>query len=190
VVRFSTICTGRPFPRENITFRGWVGPWNIVGPEGLCQLKNSNDTIGNRTRDLPACSAVPQIPHTQKTKSFYKDIVFKCDVRRISGYLHFRKNKTATFIIRMYLQSGLLQSITGHLLSRSQLPQWRRRDSIPPVLVSLSFMTSIVTTVKCSSIFISEKHWIFWPESTPPSPPPPPTPRVHHFYSAFFVYHS
>jgi hypothetical protein len=23
-------------------------------------VKNSNDTIGNRTRDLPACSAVPQ----------------------------------------------------------------------------------------------------------------------------------
>jgi len=23
-------------------------------------LKNSNDTIGNRTRDLPACTAVPQ----------------------------------------------------------------------------------------------------------------------------------
>ena len=28
-------------------------------PEGLPK-KNSNDTIGNRTRDLPACSAVPQ----------------------------------------------------------------------------------------------------------------------------------
>ena len=23
-------------------------------------MKNSNDTIGNRTRDLPTCSAVPQ----------------------------------------------------------------------------------------------------------------------------------
>jgi hypothetical protein len=23
-------------------------------------MKNSNDTIGNRTRDLPACSSVPQ----------------------------------------------------------------------------------------------------------------------------------
>ena len=26
----------------------------------LMSMKNSNDTIGNRTRDLPACSAVPQ----------------------------------------------------------------------------------------------------------------------------------
>jgi hypothetical protein len=24
-------------------------------------MKNSNDTIGNRTRDLPACRAVPQL---------------------------------------------------------------------------------------------------------------------------------
>jgi hypothetical protein len=26
----------------------------------IMSIKNSNDTIGNRTRDLPACSAVPQ----------------------------------------------------------------------------------------------------------------------------------
>jgi hypothetical protein len=31
-----------------------------VRPEGLFQMKNSNDTIGNRSRDLPVCSAVPQ----------------------------------------------------------------------------------------------------------------------------------
>ena len=28
-------------------------------PKGL-SMKNSNDNIGNRTHDLPACSAVPQ----------------------------------------------------------------------------------------------------------------------------------
>jgi hypothetical protein len=31
-----------------------------VGLEGLGKLKNSNDLIGNRTCDLPACSIVPQ----------------------------------------------------------------------------------------------------------------------------------
>jgi len=28
-------------------------------------MKNSNDTIGNRNRDLPTCSAVPQ-PHAPR----------------------------------------------------------------------------------------------------------------------------
>jgi len=30
-------------------------------------MKNSNDTIGNQTRDLPACSAVPQPPAPLRT---------------------------------------------------------------------------------------------------------------------------
>ena len=40
-----------------ISIRGWVdfrAVWRVTS------MKNSNDTIGNRTRDLPVCSAVPQ----------------------------------------------------------------------------------------------------------------------------------
>ena len=29
-------------------------------PEGLCQLKNPNDIIGNQTHNHPTCSTVPQ----------------------------------------------------------------------------------------------------------------------------------
>jgi hypothetical protein len=35
-------------------------------------MKNSNDTIGNRTRDLPACSEVPQPIAPPREK--YKEI--------------------------------------------------------------------------------------------------------------------
>jgi len=53
-----------PLPPGNIP-----GPhfcWRLSQPQGhgaagmIMSMKNSNDTIGNRTRDLPACSAVPQ----------------------------------------------------------------------------------------------------------------------------------
>ena len=46
LIRLSALRTGRLYHQQNI-------------PEGLCQLKNFND-VGNRTRDLQLCSAVPQ----------------------------------------------------------------------------------------------------------------------------------
>ena len=35
-------------------------PQGHSATERIMSMKNSNDTIGKRTRDLPACSAVPQ----------------------------------------------------------------------------------------------------------------------------------
>jgi hypothetical protein len=36
-------------------------------------MKNSNDTVGNRSRDLPVCSAVPQpLRHRGMQKYFFE----------------------------------------------------------------------------------------------------------------------
>ena len=47
-------------------------------------MKNSSDTIGNRTRDLPACSAVPQLdapPRTQLLRALCQKYVAQKVIR-------------------------------------------------------------------------------------------------------------
>jgi hypothetical protein len=47
--------------------------------EGLGQLKKFNDLIGNRTRNHPACSIVPQpttLPHAPDDDDIDDDFIF------------------------------------------------------------------------------------------------------------------
>jgi hypothetical protein len=63
-VRLSALHAGRPLPPGRflvlISVRVWVDPRAIVRLEELGELEKSNDLIGTRSRDLPACSIVPQ----------------------------------------------------------------------------------------------------------------------------------
>jgi len=64
VVRLSALRIGRLYPSGNI--RGTHFCYRLSRLQGdsaagiIVSMKNSNDTRGNRTRDLPACSAVSQ----------------------------------------------------------------------------------------------------------------------------------
>ena len=73
-----------------------------MGPEGLLSMENySNCIIGDRTRDIPSCSAVPQISHTKNTELLYKDNLFKCDDGLLHGYLYFRGKKNFISVLRI-----------------------------------------------------------------------------------------
>jgi hypothetical protein len=64
VARLSALLTGRLYstgniPRIHFCYRR-SRPQGHSGAGKITSMKNSSDTIGNQTRDLPACSAVPQ----------------------------------------------------------------------------------------------------------------------------------
>ena len=62
VVRLSALRTGQLYPPGNIPgthfCRGLSGPQDQIAAGNSMAMKNSNDTTGNRTRDLPAWRAV------------------------------------------------------------------------------------------------------------------------------------
>ena len=64
VERLSALRTSRLYPPGNIP--GTHFRLRLSQPQGhsaagrIMSIKNSNDTVGNRTRDLPTCGAVPQ----------------------------------------------------------------------------------------------------------------------------------
>ena len=77
IVRLSALRTGRLDPPGNIP--GTHLRYRLIQPQGhsavgrIMSMKNSNDTIGNRTRDPPVCSAVLQPtapPHKAYVGSF------------------------------------------------------------------------------------------------------------------------
>jgi len=67
VVRLSALSTGRLYPPGNIAGTNFC--YRLCQLQGhsaagrVMSMKNSYENIGNRTRDIPACSEMPQLRH-------------------------------------------------------------------------------------------------------------------------------
>ena len=76
----------------------------------IMSMKNSNDTIGNRTRDLPACSAVPQptappaaCPNLELEFTLNLYWEFNCELCLWTVTLLLNKQKLRNVILKGYL---------------------------------------------------------------------------------------
>jgi hypothetical protein len=119
-------------------------------------MKNSNDTIGNRTGDLPACSTLPQPtapPHAPTPPSYLLQVHFNIILPFTpssskwsrSGHHHHNHHHH-----NHHHQLAIMQ--LGHLLTRSVL-------TLPEVslVVSFGFFNLLVCSVLLSSVICYEE---------------------------------
>jgi hypothetical protein len=80
-VRLSGLCAGCPLPPRRflvlISVRGWVNPRCHSASGKVRSIEKSNDLIGLRTHDLPACSIVPQPTTLPRALRLYMSISVK-----------------------------------------------------------------------------------------------------------------
>jgi hypothetical protein len=89
-------------------------------------MENSNDTIGNRTRNLPACSAVPQptaAPRALTPRSTLKNSYVRSQVM-----VDYRTYSDTAYFSQRALYSNILQSGTYFAQHLYQLTFMTRKD--------------------------------------------------------------
>jgi len=75
-------------------------------------MKNSNDTIGNETRDIPACSAVPQPTAPPRALQMIQSYVNKWFIKQ------YAKRVGVTVRLRRAGADGNYENLSGRKVSR------------------------------------------------------------------------
>jgi len=171
VVRLSALCTGRLYPQKIflvlISVRGWVDPRGISLAGRIMSMKNSNDTIGNRTRDLPACSVVLQ--KKCATACPGKFLIFYWNQKLInlcitaqnwslswSWIIQYTNSDPNYLKFTLILSSCLCSSVTGRTLPPPSSGEFPKE---PTVCWVLTKFPTIDKTIWFITVFTRGRHW-------------------------------
>jgi hypothetical protein len=157
---FKTIGTWRwqccqpyaPAARKYFWYSFWLAGEGPSAAGRIMSMKNSNDTIGNRSRHLPVCSAVPQPPHHRVPPGL-------CLM-----YINLQKPELQSWV---YPKCDIINFIT--------------RPQLMYFLIATAFFIEDSTLSDSSSCYSklaehTDNHWRtqggFWELNLPPPPPP------------------
>jgi len=111
-------------------------------------MKNSNDTIGNRTRDLPTCKAVPQLtvppraPIKQCTSSISYTVVYVCPTGKCYS------STLATLREKTYIGSVHSKQYISFTVVWENTWRYRRKLLSPSIVKMLSKMYPLTLLYK------------------------------------------
>jgi hypothetical protein len=103
VVRLSGLGTCRVYPSGNILGTHFCYRLSRTQTDRIMPTKNFSDPISNRTRDLPACNAVPQKTAPPRAQGFMKTtvitrVLFHVFIYCVRGNINFFLSKPQTKI--------------------------------------------------------------------------------------------
>jgi hypothetical protein len=160
-MRLSALRAGRPLVPGRflvlISGRGWVDPRARVRLERLGELKKTNDLIGNRTRDLPAFSIVPQPTTLLRARKCAINTLDKVRAywQEINPSSHQRGYYIRTISARVHLKK-----ISG----RESQGAWRQDELIggkPPVIKWLWLWLSLKWSILSSFLHVRLSRGLF-----------------------------
>jgi hypothetical protein len=150
VVRLSALRTGRVFPQKYSWYSFLLEAGLTPGLQ-CCQKDYVNDTIGNRTRDIPACGTLPQ-PNALSRTTVWECTIVNVAALIVLAWLNSLEPSGSSVCSEQVL---CIQALL--LRTQENISHWLLRNFSSDVLANVVFLHNVATVLQD---VIKERHSI------------------------------